>query len=156
MARPTCPTCGFVQFRNPALAVAVLVAAADRVLLGRRSGSPGAGKWALPSGYIEYDEDFLSGARREVREEMGLEVWLQAIVHVESAFLSPRDHFLTVYLLAEPSGGALRAGDDVVEVAWFPGIGPLPEMAFVQDEALIAAYVAGKLPGMPVDPGFAQ
>src|SRR5262249_767660 len=73
--RPACPGCGWVAYRNPAPGVAVLVTEGDRVLLGRRAGrTRGGGLWELPSGFVEFDEDFLSAGRREVREETGLEV----------------------------------------------------------------------------------
>lgn len=56
--RPTCPECGFVQFRNPVPGVVVLIEKEGQVLLGKRRGGFGAGKWGLPQGYVEYDEDF--------------------------------------------------------------------------------------------------
>jgi ADP-ribose pyrophosphatase YjhB (NUDIX family) len=138
LPRPVCPQCGFVHFLNPAPAVAVLVVQDGRVLLGRRAAEPGAGKWASPSGFIEYNEDYLSAARRELLEETGLEIEVRSIIRVESAFLSPRAHYLAVYLLARPIGGLLCAGDDLLEAAWFPLAGPLPEMAFAPDVAAIA------------------
>ena len=153
--RPTCPACGFVHFTNPAPAVSVLVVHEGNVLLGRRTGTPGAGKWALSSGYIEYDEDFLTAARREVKEETGLDVHLQAVIHVESAFLSPQYHFLTIYLLAEVVGGRLVAGDDFTAVQWFPVGGPLPEMAFLQDVALVERASQAQLAALPLDPALA-
>ena len=61
---PACPACGYVHFQNPAPDVAFLVIEDDRVLLGKRSGEPGNGKWAIPSGYIKFEEDYLSATRR--------------------------------------------------------------------------------------------
>ena len=150
-ARPACSTCGFVRFRNPAPAVVVLVVDGGRVLLGRRSGEPGAGRWALPSGYIEYTDDYLTTAVREVKEETGLDVVLEAIVHVESAFMSPQFHFFAAYLLARPTGGTLFAGDDLAAVAWFEAAGPLPEMAFQPDRDLIGEYAAGTMRRLPLE-----
>jgi hypothetical protein len=60
LPRPACSNCGFVQHRNPAPTVSVLVVDEDRVLLGKRGGHPGKGTWSLPSGYVEYEEDFLA------------------------------------------------------------------------------------------------
>lgn len=148
--RATCPRCGFARFRNPAPVVAVLVADGGRVLLGQRAGEPAAGLWATPSGYVEFDEDLLSAARREVREETGLAVEIEAVVHAESAFLPPAFHFVAVYLLARPVGGVLRAGDDIAEIAWFNAAGPLPPLAFDSDRDLIAAIAAGTLARLPV------
>lgn len=155
--RPYCPSCGFIHFKNPAPGVSVLVvdgrqpSANGRVLLTKRDSDLGGTKWALPSGYIEYDEDFLTAAVREVKEETELDVAIESIINVESAFVSPRYHFLTVYLLAHMVGGELMAGDDATAVDWFPLTGPLPEMAFAPDVAIIHHCVAGALAQFPVD-----
>ena len=148
--RPACPACGYVRFRNPAPAVAVLVADGARVLLGQRGGEPGKGKWAILSGYIEYADDYVTTALHEVKEETGLDIALEAIVHVESAFISPQYHFFAVYLLARPIGGELRASDDTARVGWYNAAGPLPDMAFQSDRDLLAEYAAGTLLRLPL------
>ena len=153
--RPACPTCGFVQFRNPAPGVVVLIEQDNQVLLGRRSGGYGAGTWGLPMGFIESDEDFLKAAIREVKEETGLEVEIRSILSVVSNFLSPSLHTLAIVLLARVLGGELRAADDLDEVAWFPLAGPLPEMAFEADAHICERYYRTQLEGAPVDPRYA-
>jgi 8-oxo-dGTP pyrophosphatase MutT (NUDIX family) len=73
LTRSRCTVCGYVHFVNPSPAVAVVVASGDRVLLCRRGPSTGhAGLWCLPSGHIEYNEDFITAGLREVEEETGL------------------------------------------------------------------------------------
>jgi len=154
--RSACPSCGFIRFRNPSPAVSILIVKDDQVLLGRRGGEPGRGKWATPSGYIEYEDDFLTTAVREAKEETGLEVELKSILNVSSSFLSPGYHFLAIYLLAEVTAGEPTAGDDLEAVGWFPISGPLPELAFEEDALALAAYAKGKFDGLPVDADFAR
>jgi len=154
-SRAGCPSCGFVQYRNPAPAVAVLVVDGERVLLGKRGGEPGRGKWALPSGYVEYEDDFLSTAIREAKEETGLDVEIGSVIHVVSSFVSPRFHFLTAYVVARVVGGEAAAGDDLEAIAWFPMQGPLPEMGFAEDMQIVELYRNG-FEGIPVDPGHAR
>ena len=156
LVRPVCPKCGFVQFKNPSPSVVVLVAEQGQVLLGKRLGEPCPGKWALPSGYIEYQDDFLSAGIREVKEETGLEVEILSILNVVSCFLASRHHFLVITLQARVIGGELSAGDDLNPVDWFPLSQPLPEMAFPEDTYIIGAYQRGEISGMPVDPDFAS
>lgn len=151
LPRAHCANCGFIHFHNPAPGVAVFVVDSGRVLLGLRRGPLGGGKWALPSGYIEFHEDYLTVGRREVKEETGLDVRVTAVIHVESAFLGPTWHFFTVYLLAHPTGGTLHAGDDAEAVAWFPLTGPLPDMAFTPDITIIEQYASGALALLPLD-----
>jgi 8-oxo-dGTP diphosphatase len=153
--RPACPNCGFVQFRNPVPGAVVLIEKDGQVLLGRRSGSYGAGKWGLPMGFIEFDEDFLTAAIREVKEETGLDVEIRSILSVVSNFLSPRLHTLAIIMLACVVGGELHAADDLEAVEWFPLSGPLPEMAFEADAHICERYYRTQLEGSPVDPGYA-
>jgi len=142
--RSHCSSCGFTYYRNPSPAVSILVIENNRVLLGKRVGDPGKDKWALPSGYIEFEDDFLTAAVREVKEETGLDVEIISILNVQSAFLPPDYHFLGIYLFGHVMGGTLNAGDDLEEVHWFPASGPLPEMAFQPDADLIQAYLTGE------------
>src|SRR5262245_50512060 len=68
--KSSCGYCGHIQFRNPLPGVAVVIFQRGRVLLGkRRQGLSFDGAWAFPAGFIEFDEDFLTAARREAREE---------------------------------------------------------------------------------------
>jgi len=150
--RLACPSCGFIRFRNPAPVISLLIVKDDQVLLGKRSSEPGQGKWATPSGYIEYEDDFLTTAIREAKEETGLDVELKSIIQVVSSFTSPGYHFLAVYLLAGVAGGELIAGDDLEEVAWFPLSGPWPELEFQEDVDVLEAYSRTELKGLPIDP----
>lgn len=154
--RPTCPACGFIQFKNPAPALSVLVVQDGKVLLGKRGGAPGAGKWSFPSGYVEYEDDFLTTAIKEVKEETGLDVEIESIINLVSSFLSPRFHFLSPYLLARVLGGELAARDDLEAVDWFPLSGPLPDMAFQEDVDVLDMVATGEFESLPVDPRFAR
>ena len=154
--RPSCPDCGFVQFRNPLPGVVVVIEKDGHVLLGRRRGGYGAGKWGLPQGYIEFGEDFLTAARREVKEETGLDVEIRSILNVVSNLLSPGLHTLGIVLLAGVVAGEPSAGDDLDALEWVPLSGPLPEMAFEADERVVDRCQKGLAGGMPVDPGFAR
>jgi ADP-ribose pyrophosphatase YjhB (NUDIX family) len=117
--------------------VVVVIVQDGNVLLGKRSGGFGVGKWGLPQGYIETDEDYLSAAVREVKEETGLDVEIRSIINVVSNLISARHHTLAVVLLANAVGGQPMPGDDLSELRWVPLSGPLPEMAFDADRMII-------------------
>lgn len=152
--RPGCSSCGFVQYRNPAPTVSVLIVDEGRVVLGKRAGHPGKGTWSLPSGYIEYEDNFLTTAIREAKEETGLDVAVVSIINLVSSFVTPRFHFLGIYVVARRVGGDLEAGDDLEAVEWFPVSGPFPEMGFEEDVSIIALFAQG-FKGLPVDVGAA-
>lgn len=154
--RMVCPRCGFTHFHNPAPSVSVIVQDDERVLLGQRASQPGRGYWAVPSGYIEYPEHFLATAHREIKQETGLEIEIQSIINVASSFYAPEYHFLSIYLQAITIGGSLRAGDDLDAIAWFSLDGPLPELAFEDDRAVLSWIANPGYPCLPVDARFAR
>jgi ADP-ribose pyrophosphatase YjhB (NUDIX family) len=149
--RPACPNCGFVQFRNPLPGVVVLIDKDGYILLGKRKGGYGEGKWGLPQGYIEFDENFLTAAIREVKEETGLDVEILSIINVVSNHLSPTLHTLAIVLLARVVSGELCACDDLETLEWVSLSGALPEMAFEADEHIITRYRKTDIVGLSVD-----
>jgi 8-oxo-dGTP diphosphatase len=150
--RPVCLKCGKTYYKNPSPGVAVLIVEDQQVLLCKRApGNFQSGKWCLPCGFIEYEEDFLTAARREVKEETGLEVTLKAIINVASNFLSPEVHSLVTVFTADITGGNLLAGDDIEELGWSPITGPLPEMAFEADIMIIRQFYEKRPLGISVE-----
>ncbi len=150
--RPVCPACGFVYYKNPYPGVVVIIQDRDKILLGKRAeGSFQSGKWCLPGGFIEYDEDFLTSAIREVKEETNLEIEIQSILNVSSIFHSPELHTLVVTLVARVVEGVPRPGDDLDELRWFSYNDRLPEMAFPADEYVLENYDGLKRISLPVN-----
>jgi ADP-ribose pyrophosphatase YjhB (NUDIX family) len=70
-----CAACGFTYFFSPAAAAgAFIFDAEDRALFIRRAKEPRKGTIAIPGGFIDVGESAEEGLRREVREEVGIEV----------------------------------------------------------------------------------
>ncbi len=69
-----CENCGFQIYHNTAAAVAVLIECGDRYILLKRGREPGKGLWDLPGGFIDPDETAEDACRREIREEIGVEI----------------------------------------------------------------------------------
>lgn len=126
--RPAC-SCGFVHYRNPAPAAAVCLVDQGRCLWVRRAFPPREGQWSLPSGFLEWDEDIRECARRETREETGLDVELGELLGVYSGFDDPRTQAVLAVWLARRLAGEEKAGDDAGALAWFPVDSPPDDIA---------------------------
>ncbi len=136
--RPWCPSCGFVQYLNPTVGVAVVVLEGDRILLGKRAPEVSyGGMWCIPCGHLEWDEEVREAAAREFREETGLEVNFTGVVAVHSNFHNPRQHTVGIWFKGEVVEGELKPDDDLVELGFFPLDNPPEPLAFPTDRLVI-------------------
>jgi ADP-ribose pyrophosphatase YjhB (NUDIX family) len=124
-----CSSCGRVQFRDPKVGVGVVVNDDEgRLLLVRRGVEPAVGKWALPAGFVNADEDPREAAGREALEETGLEVTVGRVIEVYPGEDGSGVTFF-ISFEAQVTGGTLCAGDDATDVGFF-GLEELPDLAF--------------------------
>lgn len=128
--RRVCPECDFIYFTDPKVGVGVLVVEEGKVLLVRRTMKPERGKWSIPAGFLDRDEDPERVAVREAREETGLHVEIEELVDVYYNPPSPEGG-ASVFILyrARLLGGELKAGDDA-DAAGFFSPDDLPDIAF--------------------------
>jgi 8-oxo-dGTP diphosphatase len=143
--RPVCASCGFIHFQNPKLGVSVLVEDEQRVLLIRRAIEPGKGKWCLPCGFVEWDEEPEAAAARECREETGLvmaDFELLEARHYDDDFRGPG---INLTYRAQVDGGTLRPGDDAGEGRFFAPIElpPPEEIAFCSHRQVLERWLQG-------------
>ena len=139
--RPVCTACGQVTYLDPKLAVAVLIARDDRVLLGKRGpGTREPGKWSFPAGFVERGERVERAAAREAREETGLDVTIGDLIGLYSSDGEPV--VLAVYAATAAVGDPV-AGDDLTEVGWF-STAALPELAFPRDQHIMEKWLSSR------------
>lgn len=114
--------------RNPALTVDIIIEINGAiVLIERRNPPPG---WALPGGFVDYGESLENAARREAREETGLDVTLTEQFHAYSdPGRDPRQHTASVVFLAT-ADGTPAAGDDAGNLGLFARETLPPVLAF--------------------------
>jgi ADP-ribose pyrophosphatase YjhB (NUDIX family) len=110
---PVCRGCGFVCYLHPK-PVAITIPVRDgRVLLTRRAIEPSLGLWTFPGGFVDWGESVAEAARREMREEVGLDLAPDGLVGVYSYHDSP--FMIVAYHVTVPDG--LEAAPDAHEVS---------------------------------------
>jgi 8-oxo-dGTP diphosphatase len=103
--------------------VAVIVDDQDQVVLTRRGVPPFLGQWVMPGGKIGLGEPMASALRREVREEVGIDVAVGDLVDVYEHVLpgAENDHHVILYYRCRPSRPDLTANPaEVAEARWVP------------------------------------
>jgi len=109
---------------RPIVGVGVVVWHGDRVLLVRRDKPPRRGQWSLPGGAQQLGETLVEAARREVREEVALEVELGEIVATLDLIERDRHHrvryhYTLIDFTAEAANPVLQPGSDAADARWF-------------------------------------
>ena len=107
-----------VRFSHPRFAVtagAIVTDSRGRVLLLKHRFRPGSG-WGLPGGFIEHGEQPEEALRRELREEIGLEVEQLRLFTVR-AFKKPKQ--VEIVFMAQAIGSPEELSFEIQEAGWF-------------------------------------
>ncbi len=108
---------------SPIPSVGAIVVQGDQVLLVLRGQDPSRGKWSIPGGVLELGESVEQAARREVREECGLEIEVGDVVEVSDSIVRDEDgriryHYVLIDVIARYLGGEVTVGSDVEDARW--------------------------------------
>jgi len=134
-----CRKCGYIHYRNPIPAVALMVHDTRRILLVKRAIPPGKGKFSLPGGFLETGETVTECGYRELFEETALRAKESRLMELETDMTAYGGILLAV-LEVTAWEGAPVAGDDASEVVWSP-LDRVPELAFSAHNRLVEKFV---------------
>jgi ADP-ribose pyrophosphatase YjhB (NUDIX family) len=137
--RPVCPSCDWVYFPDPKVAVAVLIKKDEAVLFVQCRYDPQKGHWTLPSGFVDAGEDPKVAAERECLEETGLVIRDLHLLDVVYGQEHPRGASILIVYRAQVQSGELTPGDDAGQVAYFH-INQLPPLAFASTQNILDLY----------------
>ncbi len=121
--------------------------AGRKILLVRRQDN---GQWALPGGHLDAGESIAEACRREVCEEIGLEVEIEKILGIYS---SPnrvverdggaREQPVNVALRVRRTGGEIRPGSESSDWGYFDAA-EIATMDLIEDQReIVDDYFAG-------------
>ena len=111
--------------KKPLIGVGAVIVCNGRILLEKRKGEPGKGKWTIPGGLVELGERAEQTVIREVREETNLEVENPELIDVVDSITFDEDgrikyHFVIIDYFVKLKGGTVKAADDAAELKWVP------------------------------------
>ena len=117
----TCRHCGASWYRNPSPTAGAAIVRDGKVLLAVRGGDPYKGKIDMPGGFLNPGETAIEGLRREIDEELGVEIevsmedCLQAEPH---RYGDGGNWTLALGFYARLTSGEPTPADDVADLLW--------------------------------------
>src|SRR6056297_1563644 len=131
------------KYPRPAVTVDCLIFTSHAnpfILLIERKNPPFQGKWALPGGFVDMDEDLHESAQRELEEETGLtNIPLEQFYTFGKPGRDPRGRTISVAYYGFIQSGKEKekafAGSDAKNLKWF-SLDNLPPLEFDHEEII--------------------
>lgn len=134
-----------MEQERPKVGVGILVLKDDKVLLARRKGRNGQGFFGSGGGHLENLESFTDCARREIKEEAGIEVLNLRFLCLSNFVTKETKHYVDIGLVADWQSGEpeVREPDKFEDWDWYD-LDNLPTPLWKVVENYIVAYKTGK------------
>jgi mutator protein MutT len=117
-----CDDCGFVLFLNMAAAVAVIMECQGKILFGVRKHEPERGMLDLPGGFVDPGETAEEAARREVKEELNIDIqemrYLFSFPNTYPYRGMVYDTLDLIFLVQWDDPPEMKAADDLEDFLW--------------------------------------
>jgi ADP-ribose pyrophosphatase YjhB (NUDIX family) len=137
--RLVCTQCRFVMYLNPKVAAGAVIDYEGGIVLLRREIDPRAGFWVHPGGFVDRGETLEAAAKRETREEVGLDV---EIIRLLGVYSFPDSEVVVVTYAARALSGPPTVGDESLEVRTFlPHELPWDDLAFPSTQEALREYL---------------
>lgn len=120
--------CGERGYQTPKLDTRAAIFRGEKILLVRENN----GTWSLPGGWVDVNLSVGESARKEIREEAGLDAEIERVIAVQDRERHNRPVYAwkvcKIFLLCTELGGAFRENPETVESRWF-SLEELPNLA---------------------------
>ncbi len=126
--------------------VGVMIFKEGKILFKKRKASHGAGEWCFPGGHLDYMESFEDCARRETREEAGIEIKNIRLNYLANLKTYTPKHYVDIGLIAEWESGEPQVLEPEKNETWeWFDINDLPEPLFEPCKFAVQSYKTGKI-----------
>lgn len=130
------------QVKHPRVGIGVVVIKDNKILLGKRKGSHGAGSWCFPGGHLDFGETCEGCAIREVKEETGIEIKNITFAVATNDFMPKENkHYITIHMRSDYKSGKVKLlePDKCERWEWFD-LGSLPTPLFLPTNNALKQY----------------
>ena len=98
-----------MEQNKPKVGVAIIIRKNNKVLLGKRIGSHGNGTWHFPGGHLEFFESLENCAKREIEEEVGIQINnIKFLTITNDFFIKENKHYITVFMMSDYQDGKVE------------------------------------------------
>lgn len=128
------------MIERPGVGCGAAIVRDGRLLLVERRKIPEAGHWNLPGGKVDFLERAEDAVRREIREEIGVEIMLHGLLGVTEMIGIDGQHWVSpIYRAAIVAGEPVnREPDKAAAIGWFPLDAPPAPLAQGAKDAIKA------------------
>jgi len=108
---------------RPLVGVGAAIIRNSSVLLVRRKEEPAKGLWSIPGGLVGLGETADEAARREAKEETGIDIQIEKLLDVVDNIVRDdqgkiRFHYVLAIFLARPLTAQVKPNSDVSDARW--------------------------------------
>lgn len=146
----SCSACDYILYHNCAAAVAVILRQGSSILFTRRNQNPCKGKLDLPGGFVDPKETAEQTCRRELKEELNLDIhenqlhYLQSLPNIyyyKGVDYNTLDIFFECRI--ESRNPISLEYNEISEILWIPFSEiPLEDIAFDSQKKFLEKYIS--------------
>jgi len=110
---------------SPIVGVGGVIFDGASVLLAKRGQEPAKGTWSLPGGAVELGEKVIDALKREIREEIGIEIQVGGLIRVLDRIIQDEErriryHYVIVDYWGWKTSGEPKPGSDTSDICFVP------------------------------------
>lgn len=118
-----CVNCDYTYYESLRTTTSAAIFANNQLVLVRRAVDPQKGTWDFPGGFVTPNEHPEEGIRREIREEMGVEITIDRLYSISAPGLYPYKGFMQYtcdhFYIIQPHSLDFKLADDIDDCQYF-------------------------------------